>query len=257
MRNAAPRFGRSTEISDFLDGSKNASRDYIAGLMAGALVVFFVLSGWLTLIQVLRRMGPDKVGLFSGRLCSKGDKPTFRQKRNQRNAQFVVLFCNLSIVLFAILMSTMGLGSLHDASDIVLQGATDGEMLVNEATSALDHLMFVADNAKDETYKFSHLVNRFCPKVRSKVCVNLESDDIEVQCDLSGIPYAAEVERLLNAPQNYTTDFVQSARNDTAQIADLFTTVLGSSSAYGIMVLLLLVRSYAFSQISDPFNRLP
>jgi len=63
-----PRYGHTNDFETLIDGGEDATRDYITGIIIGALIILSVAVVWFLAIVILKCMGEKKVGFLAGRL---------------------------------------------------------------------------------------------------------------------------------------------------------------------------------------------
>lgn len=63
-----PRFGHNDDFGDLLSGESEQQKDYIIGVISGAIIILCVALLWFTVILGLRFSGQKRVGFLSGRL---------------------------------------------------------------------------------------------------------------------------------------------------------------------------------------------
>ena len=66
--NAPPRFGHSSNITGLLLGSQEQAEDYVQGVAAASILIAAFVVAWFIVLVVLKCLGPQRVGLLSGRL---------------------------------------------------------------------------------------------------------------------------------------------------------------------------------------------
>lgn len=64
--NASPRFGFTNDITKLFAGTSDEKKDYLKGLLIGALVMFVFFVIWVSVLFGLRCFGPKRVGWLSG-----------------------------------------------------------------------------------------------------------------------------------------------------------------------------------------------
>jgi len=63
-----PRFSHNDDFGDLLSGNTDQQKDYIIGVLTGAIIILCVALLWFALILGLRIAGQNRVGFLSGRL---------------------------------------------------------------------------------------------------------------------------------------------------------------------------------------------
>lgn len=63
-----PRYGHTNNFETLIDGGEDATKDYITGIIIGAIIILSVAVVWFMVIVVLKFMGEKKVGFLAGRL---------------------------------------------------------------------------------------------------------------------------------------------------------------------------------------------
>jgi hypothetical protein len=129
MHNTPPRYGHSSDINLLINGSESEQEDYLRGLLASSITIFWFFMIWMFFVWVFKCMGPYAVGIFSGRRVPLPAKP--RQADYEDNKKYeeklekwirhyegvklgntfmkgLVLFAGLSIIVSSILLSVKG-----------------------------------------------------------------------------------------------------------------------------------------------------
>mmetsp|Transcript_10501 Transcript_10501/g.19140 ORF Transcript_10501/g.19140 Transcript_10501/m.19140 type:complete len:690 (-) Transcript_10501:177-2246(-) len=70
----AVRFGHSNEISGLFTSSSEAS-DYLQGMLASSILIFFFFLSWITVLLVFKCLGYKLVAFFSGRRLERPKRP--------------------------------------------------------------------------------------------------------------------------------------------------------------------------------------
>ena len=63
-----PRFGHNDDFGDLLSGESDQQKDYVIGVISGAIIILCVALFWFAAILGLRFSGQKRVGFLSGRL---------------------------------------------------------------------------------------------------------------------------------------------------------------------------------------------
>jgi hypothetical protein len=67
-----PRYGHTNNITKLMTPNDELSggekQDYVAGLFLTSIAVVFIFVAWMLCLAILRRLGPRRVGGWSGRL---------------------------------------------------------------------------------------------------------------------------------------------------------------------------------------------
>eukprot|EP00978_Attheya_sp_CCMP212_P032608 scaffold128106_cov58-Attheya_sp.AAC.1 len=72
--NRAVRFGHSNDISGLFTSSSEAS-DYLQGMLASSILIFFFFLSWITVLLVCKCLGYKLVAFFSGRRLERPKRP--------------------------------------------------------------------------------------------------------------------------------------------------------------------------------------
>ena len=67
MHTRSPRFGHSNNINLLIQGKNSQQQDYLTGLLAASFFMFCLFLVWMLILLVLKCLGPNRVGFFSGR----------------------------------------------------------------------------------------------------------------------------------------------------------------------------------------------
>ena len=77
-----PRFGRPNDINRLLLGNfEQEGSDYVVGVVSSSIAIAVTVTVWFVILLVLKCLGPDRVGLFSGKL------PPQNKTYNQRKSE--------------------------------------------------------------------------------------------------------------------------------------------------------------------------
>ena len=64
--NNIPRFGHTSNLTALIEGSEDDGLDYVRGMIASSIAIFATFTVWLLIILILRCLGPQRVGMWSG-----------------------------------------------------------------------------------------------------------------------------------------------------------------------------------------------
>jgi hypothetical protein len=71
-----PRFGHNRDINLFIDEDASDQEDYIMGLVAGSIVMFFFFFlVWIAILIIFKGCGPSRVGFWSGSIMPLPGEP--------------------------------------------------------------------------------------------------------------------------------------------------------------------------------------
>jgi hypothetical protein len=122
-------------------------------------------------------------------------------KKKEANRQLdiirvIVLFAGASIIVSSGLMIGKGVSGLVDTLD----SGRDSLGIVSNLTDIgiiyVDNMIQTQRDAEEDTRLLLESLNTFCPKVREALCDNIFN---ATGCDLEGVPYADEVQIILDA----------------------------------------------------------
>ena len=164
-----------------------------------------------------------------------------RQRRALKIVRCTVLFCSLGIFICCMVMITKGIQSLMHSQKEAASGISKGQELADEALLLIDTFAALANETATASRKLATQLNTdYCPAVREELCPNLseyldspyaeavaEQAGTDVQtlseiCNFDGIPYADQVETLINArTKEWIPDSVTQTRQDIVEVSQM------------------------------------
>ena len=85
--NNIPRFGHTSEMSALIEGSEEDGLDYVWGMIASSIAIFATFTVWLLIILILRCLGPQRVGMWSGMIRPLPPEPIRPNEGEQINSK--------------------------------------------------------------------------------------------------------------------------------------------------------------------------
>ena len=161
-----------------------------------------------------------------------------RQRRALKVVRCTVLFCSLGIYICCMVMITKGIQSLMHSQKEAASGISKGQELADEALHLIDTFAALANETATASRELATQLNtNYCPAVRQELCPNLieyldspyaeaaaEQAGTDVQtldeiCNFEGIPYADELETLLNTrTKDWFPNSVTQTRQDILEV---------------------------------------
>ena len=161
-----------------------------------------------------------------------------RQRRALKIVRCTVLFCSLGIFICCMVMITKGIQSLMHSQKEAASGISKGQELADEALHLIDTFAALANETATASRELATQLNtNYCPAVREELCPNLieyldspyaeaaaEQAGTDVQtldeiCNFEGIPYADELETLLNTrTKDWFPNSVTQTRQDILEV---------------------------------------
>ncbi|CAB9511836.1 expressed unknown protein [Seminavis robusta] len=153
---SGPRFGYSNTFSDYFSQDDDVAMDYVKGLLACGLFILSMFLCWVLLLLVFKCLGRKKVGFLSGApfhaMASNTDNHVAVNPWISRGRCIVAFSCG-AMFIFAILLTTVGLGNIDVTTTTIGDGAVMGFDYFSNAQGTLvtaDQYMRAAASTRDE-----------------------------------------------------------------------------------------------------------
>lgn len=216
MHSIPPRFGKTNDILNLMIGTEDQQQEYVRGLLASSIALFFFFLVWAGLLLIFKFFAPPNGSNYTRWLggqplrmpspplgddedgnnnnihynSSKGDTKEFRDWKREYNTtkyqlfgfRIIVWFAGLAIAIAALVMSVYGVDSLKNTLDAGRESIGIVRTLASDAHSIVDSVIAQNEDLSQKVYGLLEDVNGMCPLVKDPLCDNVY--DIHT-CDIS------------------------------------------------------------------------